>query len=195
MSWNAVPNYRLADAYINNAIDERDKSRNMNPFTQSYMFNGNGLRGSDNEFKHKIREILAQSDYNQIKSEPIETVTDKIDLKDEYIQDRFDEQKREMLVRQRDSLNDKQCDNDCKNQAINPYIPTLPVVQPYIVKRESSPLESMLTTTVLVIIGVLLCFLFIRALFPVKEPESKQVEGNMNLNKMIDEIEQKDAEN
>ena len=82
-----------------------------------------------------------------------------------------------------------------KPESINPYIPTLPVVQPYIVKRESSPLESMLTTTVLVIIGVLLCFLFIRALFPVKEPESKQVEGNMNLNKMIDEIEQKDAEN
>lgn len=195
MSWSTIPNYRLADAYINNAIDEKDKGRNMNPFTQSYIFNGNGLRGSDNEFKHKIREILAQPDYNQIKSEPIETVTDKIDLRDEYIQDRFDEQKHDMLVRQRDSLNDKAYDDNCKNQSINPYVPTLPVIQPCMVKRISSPLDSILTTTVLVIIGILLCYLFIRALFPVEVPETKQVVGNMNLNEMINEIEQNDAEN
>ena len=195
MSWSTIPNYRLADAYINNAIDERDGGRNMNAFAQSFAFNGNGLRGSDNEFKHKIREILAQPDYNQIKPEPIETVTDKIDIKDEYIQDRFNEQKREMLVKQRDPLNDESPNDGCKNQSIDPYIHTLPVVQPYIVKRVSSPLDSILTTTILVIIGVLLCYLFIRALFPVEAPEPKQVVGNMNLDETVNAIEQNDTEN
>ncbi len=189
MSWSA-PNYRLVDAYINDAVDERDNRRNTNPFAQSYAFNGNGLRGSDNEFKHKIREILAQPDYNQPREAVPETITDKIDLKDDYIQDRFDEQKREMLIKQSDSLNDSS-----RNQSINPYIPTLPVVRPYIVKRVSSPLDSILTTTVLVIIGVLLCFLLIRALFPIETPEPKQAVGNMNLDEMVNEIEQNDAEN
>ena len=189
MSWSA-PNYRLVDAYINDSVDERNNRRNANPFAQSYTFNGNGLRGSDNEFKHKIREILAQTDYDQPREAVPETITDKIDLKDEYIQDRFDEQKREILAKQNDSLNDNR-----GNQSINPYIPTLPVVQPYIVKRISSPLESILTTTVLVIVGVLLCFLFIRALFPIASPEPRQVVGNMNLDEMVNEIEQNDAEN
>lgn len=190
MSWSA-PNYRLVDAYINNSVDERDNRRNPNAFAQSYAFNGNGLRGSDNEFKHKIREILAQPDYNQPREVTPETITDKIDRKDEYIQDRFDEQKREMLIKQRDSLSD----DSRKNHPINPYIPTLPVVQPYIVKRVSSPLDSMLTTTVLVIIGVLLCFLLIRALFSTESPEPRQVVGNMNLDGMVSEIEQNDNEN
>ena len=185
MSWSA-PNYRLVDAYINDSVDERNNRRNANPFTQSYMFNGNGLRGSDNEFKHKIREILAQPDYNQPREAVPETVVDKIDLKDEYIQDRFDEQKREILAKQNDNR---------INQSINPYIPTLPVVQPYIVNHMSSPLESILTTTVLVIVGVLLCFLFIRALFPIASPEPRQAVGNMNLDEMVNEIEQNDAEN
>lgn len=194
MSWSA-PNYRLVDAYINNSVDERNNRGNPNAFAQSYAFNGNGLRGSDNEFKHKIREILAQPDYNQPREAAPETITDKIDLKDEYIQDRFDEQKREMLAKQRDSLSDKQIDDNSRNQSINPYIPTLPVVQPYIVKRVSSPLDSILTTTVLVIIGVLLCFLIIRAIFSTGSPEPKQVVGNMNLDSTVEEIEQNDAEN
>ena len=188
MSWSA-PNYRLVDAYINDTVDERNNRRNPNPFAQSYAFNGNGLRGSDNEFKHKIREILAQPDYNQPREAPPETITDKIDLKDDYIQDHFDEQKREMLTKQRDSLRDKQSDDNRNDPPINPYIPTLPIIQPYVVKRISSPLDSILTTTVLVIVGVLLCFLFIRALFPIKVPESKQVVGNMNLDEMVNEVE------
>ena len=196
MSWS-VPNYRLADAYINNTIDERDSRRTVNPFQQSFMFNGNGIQGSDNAFKRKIQEILAQPDYNQPSEEPLaETLTDKIDLKDEYIQDQFDEQKREMLAKQNDSLNDKQIDDGSKNQPINsPYIRSFPVVQPYIVKRVSSPLDSILTTTVLVIIGVLLCFLFIRALFPMEEPEPKQIIGNMNIDESFNEMERNDEEN
>ena len=194
MSWSA-PNYRLVDAYINNTVDERNNRRNPNAFAQSYMFNGNGLRGSDNEFKHKIREILAQPDYNQPREATPETITDKIDLKDEYIQDRFDEQKREMLAKQRDSLSDKQIDDNGRNQSINPYIPTLPAVQPYIIKRVSSPLDSILTTAVLVIVGVLLCFLIIRAIFSTETPEPRQVVGNMNLDSTVEEIERNDAEN
>jgi uncharacterized membrane protein YqhA len=100
-----------------------------------------------------------------------------------------------LLVKQRDSLNDDSHNNAGNNQSINPYIHTLPMVQPCIVTRVSSPLDSILTTTVLVIIGVLLCYLFIRALFPVDVPETKQVVGNMNLNEMINEIERNDAEN
>ena len=194
MSWSA-PNYRLADAYINNTIDERDNRRTVNPFQQAFMFNSNGIQGSDNAFKRKIQEILAQPDYNQPRESVPETLTDKIDNKDERIQDRFDEQKREMLAKQNDPLNDKHPDDDRKKQPVSPCMNTLSVVQPYVVKRVSSPLDSILTTTILVIIGVLLCFLFIRTLFPIETPEPKRIIGNMNLDDTVNEIEQNDAEN
>ena len=194
MTWSA-PNYRLADAYINNTIDEREAGRNTNPFSQSFIFNGNGLRGNDIDFRRQMHEIMSQTDYGLKKNVPEETITDKIDLKDEYIQDRFNEQKREILAKQADHIDNGSYNNAYKNTSINPYIPTRPVVQPYIIKSVSSPLDSILTTTVLVIIGVLLCFLLIRALFSIKAPEKKQVVGNMNLDSMVDEIEQDDAEN
>lgn len=196
MSWSA-PNYRLADAYINNTIDERDTRRTVNPFQQAFMFNSNGIQGSDNAFKRKIQEILAQPDYNQPKEAlPAETLIDKVDIKDEYLQDQFNDKKREILDKQNDSLSDKRSDDDdYKKQPVSPRIQALPIVQPYTVKRESSPLDSILTTAVLVIIGVLLCFLIIRALFPIESPEPKQAIGNMNIEKPVEETEQNDAEN
>lgn len=191
--WNP-PNYRLADAYINNVVDEKAGRRTINPFEQSYAFNGNGLRGNDIDFRRQMHEIMSQTDYGLKKSVPEETLTDKMDDKDAYIQDRLDEHKRDILVRQRESANDNRSRNDQQN--INPYIPTLPIVQPYIVKHVTSPLESILTTTVLVIIGVLLCYLFIRALFPVDSPAvNEQPVGNMNLGEMVNQIEQNDEEN
>ena len=195
MSWSA-PNYRLADAYINNTIDERDTRRTVNPFQQAFMFNNNGIQGSDNAFKRKIQEILAQPDYNQPKeAPPVETLTDKIDIKDEYLQDQFDDKKREILTKQNDSLSDKHRDDDHKKQPVSPCIHALPVVQPYIIKHASSPLDSILTTAVLVIVGVLLCFLVIRALFPIEAPEPRQIVGNMNIDAPVNETEQNDAEN
>jgi hypothetical protein len=175
--WSA-PNYRLADAYINNTVDERHKGQSPDPFSQSFKFNGNSLRGNDYEFKSQMREILSQSDYGIEKAPPSETLIDKISNRSEYIQDQFNDQKREMITKQTDGNDNRVYDS------INPYIHTYPVINPYIIKRPPSLFDSIVTTTVLVVIGVVLCFFFIRALFPI---EKRTVElpgpavGNMNI--------------
>ena len=175
--WSA-PNYRLADAYINNTVDERNKGQSSDPFSQSFKFNGNSLRGNDHEFKSQMREILAQSDYGIEKAPPSETLIDKIDNENGNIQNQFNNQKLEMITKQPGSNGDRVCDS------INPYIPAYPVIHPCAMKSSSSLFDSILTTTVLVVIGVILCFFFIRALFPVEKQaveRSIPTVGNMNI--------------
>ncbi len=175
--WSA-PNYRLADAYINNTVDERNKGQSSDPFSQSFKFNGNSLRGNDHEFKSQMREILAQSDYGIEKAHPSETLIDKIDNENGSIQNQFNDQKLEMITKQPGSDGNRVCDS------INPYIPAYPVIHPCVMKRQPSLFDSILTTTVLVVIGVILCFFFIRALFPVEKPAVEQPvpsAGNMNI--------------
>ena len=179
-SWSA-PNYRLADAYINNTVDERFSGQSPDPFPQSFKFNGDTLQGNDHEFKSQMQEIMAQTDYSLDHYPRRETLTDKIDNRNNSIQDQFDDHRREMLLRQRDQPT--KCSGP-KMEQINPYIPAYPVIPPYIMKHTSSPFDSILTTTVLVVIGVILCFFFIRALFPVEKQAIEQsgpTVGNMNI--------------
>lgn len=178
--WSA-PNYRLADAYINNTVDERNKGQTSDPFPQSFKFNGNTLQGSDSDFKNLMQELLVQTDYGLEQHPQHETLTDKIDNENGKIQDMFDDNRREMLLKQRDQ---PMKDFGPKMEPINPYIPAYPVIPPRIMKRASSPFDSILTTTVLVVIGVILCFFFIRALFPVEKQAVEQsipTVGNMNI--------------
>ena len=179
-SWSA-PNYRLADAYINNTVDERYRGQSPDPFSQSFKFNGDTLQGSDHEFKSQMQEIMAQTDYSLDHYPRRETLTDKIDNRNDSIQDQFDDHRREMLLKQREQQ--MKCSGP-KMEQINPYIHTYPVINPYIIKRPPSPFDSILTTTVLVVIGVILCFFFIRALFPVEKQVVEQsipAVGNMNI--------------
>lgn len=178
--WSA-PNYRLADAYINNTVDERYKGQSPDPFSQSFKFNGDTLQGSDREFKSQMQEIMAQSDYGLDVHPRTETLTDKIVNGNGSMQDQFDNHRREMLLKQQEQPIK---DSGPKMESINPYIPAYPVINPYIIKRPPSLFDSILTTTVLVVIGVILCFFFIRALFPIEKRAVEQpgpAVGNMNI--------------
>lgn len=179
MQWNA-PNYRLADAYINNTIDERNRGRAGYTYVPPFEFNSNNLRGSDNDFRTQMQEIMAQSDYNLEREIPNETLTDKLGTRGgEYVQDRLDEHKHNSLIDQ-----EEQPKPDIPQpNTTPPQIQVHPIIQPQIIRCRPSIFDSIITTTVLVIIGIILCFFLLRAMFPDKKQneEPQKPVGNMNL--------------
>lgn len=205
MQWTA-PNYRLADAYINNTVDEKKEKTNPDPNAQSFRFNGNNLRGDDIDFRNQIREIMNQADYGIVKTEPGETLIDKIDAKnDNYVQDQFNEQKRKIIAdrqnAERRTLEDNSNVNPyANNPYINPYNPYAnkpppapATVQTYVIKSCICPSDSILTITAVVIVIIGLCFFIIYGMLSIeRNPKGKygmnssRGEGDMNIDEPID---------
>ena len=176
-----APNYKLIDAYINDAVSSRQASENnafAGAIAQTVKFNPDGFRGSRDQLKHQLREIMAQSDYGLVHDEPPETIIDRID--DAY-QPTEQETSGSKGVNKKekgegidyDSTSTESSNNDAGNVSINPYIPA----------HDCNPRYdwSICGTVLLVIVVVVLFFILLRLMFPVRQAPTPQVDGNMNV--------------
>ena len=184
-----APNYKLIDAYINDAVSSKQAPENnafASAIAQSVKFNPDGFRGSRDQLKHQLREIMAQSDYGLVHDEPPATVIDRIDDTDRSTTGQrmlgsidVPEKEKDGGIDYNKSSNGSS-NNNISNASINPYIP----------EHEYNPLQdwSMAGTVLLVIVVVGLFFILLRLMFPVRTALNLQVDSNMNVSPPEDSL-------
>ena len=176
-----APNYKLIDAYINDAVNSKQSPENnafAGAIAQTVKFNPDGFRGSRDQLKHQLREIMAQSDYGLVHDEPPATIIDRIDDMDQSTEQEIsgstgDHKKEKDNGMDHNNISTEYSNNDNSNVPINPYIPTY----------DDKPRWdwSICGTVLLVIVVVGLFYILLRLMFPVRQAPTPQVEGNMNV--------------